>query len=315
MTSMYFNNTIAERDMDLLFAESVLTDLGFCRLLVDKTDLKGKPFQVTKVELSKSDSAFGESDITIVLEAEGRKYGFLVEDKIDAIAMPEQHERYIKRGRKGISSGDYDDFRVFIFCPKKYRESNDEAKLYKHFLSYEDCLEYFAAKSDPLSVFRREQLEQAISKAKSPYNPNVDEKANAFLRQYITYQKEHYPALDLSTKEDKNGWWTDFRTELNDAYITHKIREGFVDLTLQRAAEKIDRAKIIADWARHHKIPVTDVLKTKSSTMLRIRVPQLNIEKGFDFVDKDELNQCFDAVKDWTDFANMVKMMFAMTGK
>ena len=312
---MYFNNTIAERDMDLLFAESVLTDLGFCRLLVDKTDLKGKPFQVTKVELSKSDSAFGESDITIVLEAEGRKYGFLVEDKIDAIAMPEQHERYIKRGRKGISSGDYDDFRVFIFCPKKYRESNDEAKLYKHFLSYEDCLEYFAAKSDPLSVFRREQLEQAISKAKSPYNPNVDEKANAFLRQYITYQKEHYPALDLSTKEDKNGWWTDFRTELNDAYITHKIREGFVDLTLQRAAEKIDRAKIIADWARHHKIPVTDVLKTKSSTMLRIRVPQLNIEKGFDFVDKDELNQCFDAVKDWTDFANMVKMMFAMTGK
>ena len=49
--------------------------------------------------------------------------------------------------------------------------------------------------------------------------------------------------------------------------------------------------------------------------MLRIRVPQLNIEKGFDFVDKDELNQCFDAVKDWTDFANMVKMMFAMTGK
>ena len=313
MTSVQFNNTIAERDMDLLFAESVLTDHEFCRLLVDKTDLKGKSFQVSKVELSKSDSALGESDITVVLEIEGRKYGFLVEDKIDAIAMPEQHERYIKRGRKGISSGDYDDFRIFIFCPKKYRESNDEAKLYEHFLSYEDCLEYFAAKSDPLSVFRREQLEQAISKAKSPYNPNVDEKANAFLRQYINYQKEHYPSLDLSTKEDKNGWWTDFRTELNDAYITHKIREGFVDLTLQRAAEKTDLAKIIADWARHHKIPVTDVLKTKNSVMMRIRVPQLDIDKGFDEVDQDALNQCFDAVKEWTDFVNMVKMMYAIT--
>ena len=313
MTSVQFNNTIAERDMDLLFAESVLTDPGFCRLLVDKTDLKGKPFQVSKVELSKSDSALGESDITVILEMKGRKYGFLVEDKIDAIAMPEQHARYVKRGEKGVKDGEYDDFRVFLFCPVKYYEKNKEAKLYEHLLTYEDCLEHFAAKSDPLSVFRREQLEQAISKAKSPYNPNVDEKANTFLRQYIRYQKEHYPSLDLSTKEDKNGWWTDFRTELGNTFINHKIREGFVDLTLQRAADKIDRAKITADWARHHKIPVTDVLKTKNSVMMRIRVPQLDIEKGFDAVDKDELNQCFDAVKELTNLANIAKMMYAIT--
>ncbi len=308
-----FHNTITERDMDLLFAESAFSDPEFCELLLKKTDLAGKPFQVLGAEISKSDSDLGESDITVLIEVEDRKYGFLVEDKIDAIAMPEQHARYVKRGEKGIKAKEYDDFKIFLFCPGKYADKNKEAKLYEHLLTYEECRKYFADKKDPLSVFRFQQLNQAISKAKSPYNPNVDEKANAFLRQYIAYQKEHFPSLDLSTREDKNGWWTDFRTGLGTAYITHKIREGFVDLTLQRAADKLDRAKNIADWARHHKIPVTDVIKTKKSVMLRIRVPQLDIEKGFDTVDKDELNQCFDAVKELTELTNITAIMHTIT--
>ena len=315
MISIQFNNTISERDMDLLLAESVLTDPEFCRLLVDKTDLEGKSFRVIKAELSKVDSALGESDITVVLEVEGRKYGFLVEDKIDAPAMPNQHERYVKRGQIGVSSREYDDFRVFIFCPEKYRKTDAEAKRYEYFLSYEDCLEHFSGKSDPLSAFRCSQLKQAITKAKKPPASIVNEKANAFLNRYISYQKEHYPTLDLRTKEDRNGWWTDFRTELENSYINHKIREGFVDLTLQRAADKIDRVKVLADWARRHKIQITDVIKTKNSVMLRMRVPQLDIDKGFDEVDKDELNQCFDAVKELTDLANIVKMAYAITEK
>ena len=41
--------------------------------------------------------------------------------------------------------------------------------------------------------------------------------------------------------------------------------------------------------------------------MLRIHVPKLDMIKGFEFVDKDELNQCFEAVKELTDFANMIE--------
>ena len=207
MISLQFNNTITERDMDLLFAESVMTDPGFCSLLINKTDLEGKPFEVSGVELSKTDGDLGESDITVVIDVEGDKHGFLIEDKIDAIAMPDQHGRYVKRGKKGVKAGEYKDFRVFIFCPEKYYRNNDEAKLYEHILTYEECKAYFDSKTDPLSAFRSRQFEEAITKAKKPPVINVDEKANAFLRQYIRYQKEHYPSLDLSTKEDKNGWW------------------------------------------------------------------------------------------------------------
>ena len=315
MISLQFNNTITERDMDLLFAESVLTDPGFCNLLVDKTDLKGKPFQIACAELSKTDSDLGESDITVVIEIEGDKYGLLIEDKIDSLAMPEQHGRYIKRGKKGVKAGEYKDFRVFIFCPEKYYKNNDEAKLYEHLLTYEECKAYFDIKADPLSAFRARQIEEAISKAKKPPVINIDEKANAFLRQYIRYQKEYYPSLDLSTKEDKNGWWTDFRTDLGYVYINHKIQEGYVDLTFPKASDKIDRAKVIAEWARQHKISNATVVKATKSAIIRIHVPKLSIMKGFEFVDKDELAQCFDAIKELTDFANIIEVANSITSR
>ena len=180
MISLQFNNTICERDMDILFVESILTDNGFCKLLIDKTDLNGKSFQILGAELSKIDSNLGESDITVIVNVEDIKYGFLIEDKIDAIAMPEQHERYIKRGKKGIKNKEYDDFRVFLFCPEKYYKHNEEAKLYEHHITYEECKEYFDKKDEAICMLRSQQLEQALNKAKKPPVNNINEKANAF---------------------------------------------------------------------------------------------------------------------------------------
>ena len=169
--------------MDLLFIESITTDPGFASFVIEKTDLKGKSVHVLHAELSKADSYLGESDITVIVDVEGTKYGLLIEDKIDAIAMPEQHDRYTKRGAKGVKAGEYQDFRIFIFCPDKYYRNNNEAKLYEHHLSYEECKEYFDSKSDVLSAFRSQQIAQAIVKAKKPAPNNVNEKANSFLKQ------------------------------------------------------------------------------------------------------------------------------------
>ncbi|MBO4306339.1 MAG: hypothetical protein J5890_04030 [Clostridia bacterium] len=315
MISLKFNNTITERDMDLMFAESALTDPDFCRLLIDKTDLTGKPFTVLSGELSKTDSVLGESDITVVVDVEGLKYGLLIEDKIDALAMRKQHGRYVQRGQKGIEAGEYDDFRIFLLCPSKYYKNNDEAKLYEHLLTYEECKKYFDGKSDPLSAFRSNQLEEAITKAKKPPAININEKANAFLRQYISYQKENYPSLDLRTKEDKNGWWTEFQTDLGTAYINHKMYKGYVDLTFPGASDKIDRAKVIAEWARRHNITNAAVVKTVKSAMIRIAVPKIDILKGFEYVDKNELNQCFDAIKELADFANIIELANSITSR
>ena len=313
MFSLQFNNTICARDMDLLFVQALLTDPGFASLLIDKTNLKGKPYQVLAAELSKSDSDLGESDIQAVINVDGIKYGFLIEDKIDAIAMPKQHDRYVKRGQKGVEAGEYSDFRIFLFCPEKYLKNDAEAKLYEHVITYEECKEYFDVKSDPLSVFRSSQLKQALAKAKKPPVVNVNAKANAFLRQYIAYQKEHFPALTLATKETANGYWTDYRTELGYVYIYHKIQEGYVDLTFPRAQAMEDKAKVIAEWMRRHKFPNLTVLKSAKSVAIRVHVPKLDILKGFEYVDQDELNRCFEAIQELSDFANIVERTNSIT--
>ncbi|MBQ5487334.1 MAG: hypothetical protein IIT70_00565 [Clostridia bacterium] len=81
-----------------------------------------------------------------------------------------------------------------------------------------------------------------------------------------------------------------------------------MDLTFPKASDKIDRVKIIAEWARQHKISDAAVIKAKKSAMIRIHVPKLSILKGFESVDKEELDKCFDAIKELTDFANLIEM-------
>lgn len=153
--------------MDMLLAQAVITDPEFCRIIVDKTEHIGKAFSVKKVDVSKEDSKLGESDVTVVIDVEGELHGLLIEDKIDAGAQPDQHGRYVKRGKLGVEAGDYKAFSIFLFCPEKYYKNNSEAKLYEHLLTYEECKGYFDSKNDPLSMFRSQQLEQAIKKQKA----------------------------------------------------------------------------------------------------------------------------------------------------
>ena len=104
---------VSERDMDHLFMEAFATDPNFTKIFLDETEQRGKEFSVVQVERSKIDSGLGETDITVICEIDRQRYALLIEDKIDAIAMAEQHERYLKRGRKGI-----DDFTFLFFAPR-----------------------------------------------------------------------------------------------------------------------------------------------------------------------------------------------------
>ena len=107
MTVCKYRN-VSERDMDLLFMEAFATDTKFVELFIKQTRFHGKSFEVIHVERSKIDSGLGETDnITLIFDVEGQRHGFLIEDKNDAVAMPDQHERYVKRGRKGIENGEY----------------------------------------------------------------------------------------------------------------------------------------------------------------------------------------------------------------
>lgn len=300
-------NAVHERDMDILFLEALVSDPRFMQLVLNKTKFAGKEFQVLSAALSETELDLGETDIGVVLQIDDIRVGLLIEDKVDAIAMPDQYLRYHKRGKKGIEKGKYDTYEVFIFCPYKYHEHNSEAQKYDHFISYEKIKEYFDAKGDLISRVRSQQLAQAIERAKKPPEININEAAHLFFKKYRAYQKLYYPNLNLRTKKESNGWWPHYVTRLGDVYIYHKRQEGYVDLTFPNTAEKMDVLQTLASWLRSHGVPNVVVAQTARSAALRIEVPKIPMEAVFEEMDQSDIKKCFDAIQTLSDFANMVE--------
>ena len=129
---------VSERDMDLLFLEEFVCSQEFLNIFLSKIDLLNAT--ICSVEHSKVDVEFGESDLTIIVEKDGQRYGLLIEDKIDAIAMKNQSDRYLKRGENDKNKGDYSNYFVFIVAPEKYIQTNEEAKKYRYKVTYEECI-------------------------------------------------------------------------------------------------------------------------------------------------------------------------------
>ena len=287
-------NTITERDMDMLFIQAFLTDPGFKDIFLSKVNKS--VYKVTSAELSKVDAELGETDLTVILEHEKKKTALLIEDIIDAIAMPDQHSRYVMRGNKGIKTGEYDEYDVFIICPEKYRQTNHEAVLYEHHISYEQCLQYFEERQDTISSFRAKQIRQALYKAKHSSNVELNEKANSFFRAYRKYQQLYYPMLNLRTKAESNGYWAQYGTKVADSYILHKIPTGTIDLTFNDKAERIKEFEMLSEWIRKNTDIETVAVITGKAAALRINVPSFDMQHPFESFSESDVNACFDAL-------------------
>ena len=296
--------TVSERDMDLLFLNVFGADKDILRLFTDKTDYPNTDYDVKEIYLSKSDKD-GESDITVVIESDGKKYGLLIEDKIDAIAMPEQPERYIKRGNKAVKNKEYETFYSFIVCPEKYYNNNEAAKKYQYAVMYEEIRDYLKKKSDPIHCIYYQQINQAIEKAKKPPKVVINENANRFYRKYKDYQEEKYPELNLTTKREANGYWAHYTTRFGSVYLLHKIGEGNADLTFNKAAKHIDQLKIVADWLKKHNIVSVTETVTGMAGALRVTVPKLNMQIPFEENDDYDIEVCFKIISELIETVNV----------
>ncbi len=312
-------NVVPERDMDVLFAEAFATDSAFLTFFLDNardakthkvSRLSFPEYKVDQVELSKKDRD-GESDITVTITNGTTRIGLLIEDKIDAPAQQEQHDRYIIRGGK-----QFDTFEVFIVCPQKYLESNQEAQKYPHYVSYESISEYFASKDDSISWFRHQQIEQAIRQARKAAEVVINETAHAFFEKYHDYVNEHYPELDLRTSRNFNGYWPRFATRFGKSYIYHKMNEtaNCVDYTFPNSKKYYQEAKHISDWLNKHGFHNVQTAETGESVALRIEVPPISYQKSFEDQISD-LNKCFDAVKLFSDLAAIMRSGELLIGK
>ncbi len=290
-------SSVEERDMDTFFLEALGTDKGFLQLFLNKVEiLKNHSFEVIDIELSKSDGD-GESDITVIIEGDGKRHGLLIEDKINAKAMPEQCSRYTKRGKTGVKNGDYKDFFVFIVSPEKYYKQNEEAKKYDHFVSYEECIKYLKTKDDTNNKIWIQQIEQAIEKVKNTGPVTKDEKRVECFKKYLEYQELHYSELNNvnNIENAKKAGWPHYSAAPKNAYMLHKTERGQFDLTFNGTIKK----KLIFDTLIKYiqKMGFTDVkvVETGKSIALRKVVPVINFDDDFETVKKSDLDECFKA--------------------
>ncbi|MCR5025652.1 MAG: hypothetical protein K6A90_15180 [Lachnospiraceae bacterium] len=301
-------NTVLEHDIDILLLHLFSEDAKFVRLFLNKAYTDIENAEVLDVEISKTDSSLGETDVTVKVNIDGKVCALLIENKIDAIAMPSQPERYVKRAEKGQKNKEYDEYAVFIVCPEKYRENNEAARKYPNVVYYEEIRDYLGEKNDGNAGVLYQQISQAIDKAKKPSQVIINEAANSFFRNYKEYQENKYPVLDLRTKNESNGYWAQYATKLENTILYHKIPNGYVDLTFRNAASSINSLDQIAGWLRDHSINGVSSVVTNKSAVLRIPVPKLNMYIPFEENDIGQIDRCFEALVELNDIAAILAL-------
>ncbi len=278
-----FFKDITERDMDMLFMEEFACSDSFLKIFTDKVGIAKS--KVISIHSSKTDIMLGESDMTVIIETGNERIGLLIEDKIDAIAMPRQSERYTLRGQKGVEHGDYNRFFVFIIAPKQYLENNTEAQKYPYQIDYEAILDYYENLNDPRSSFKIQQIRFAIAKQKKGYQVEKDDQVTDFWLKYSEYQKAHYPDLILlynSEIKGANAGWPRFNTVSDLLYILHKTEQGYADLTFDNCAGKMVKVEqLLSETVPDYLHEGYLIRKTGKSAAIRINTPNLDLHKPF----------------------------------
>lgn len=273
---------ILERDIDMLILEEFSCSKTFSDIFLSKINITTA--EIYSTWQSKTDSELGESDMTVVFNYNFGKIALLIENKIDAIAMPEQPSRYVSRGNKGIARNEYDNFYVFIVAPKQYLEQNEKAKEYPNKVSYEEIREYFETINDNRKSFKLSQINLAIEKQKKGYQIIKNSCVTDFWKQYINYKNNYFPALNLIVNNEikpTHGTWTSFRTR-DGKLIYHKTDKGFLDLTYNHCADKIDMIKqFVVNSIGNFYEQGFNVVKTGKSCAIRMNVPKIDFSKPF----------------------------------
>jgi two-component SAPR family response regulator len=108
---------VSEKDIDFLIIEEFLSNENFQEIFLKKINF-GK-INILSINHSLT-TIDGESDIVIISRHKELNVGLFIEDKIDAIAMPFQHQRYIERAKKMVEENIIDDYKLFIVAPFIY---------------------------------------------------------------------------------------------------------------------------------------------------------------------------------------------------
>ncbi len=299
---------IYERDMDLLFMQKIASDKEFVRkFFLESAQPAAKGYDKTSFSIEKVAHSVvtedGESDIEAVLSIGDKRIAVLIEDKIDAIAMPEQASRYSIRGQKAVDRGDYDEFFVFIIAPRDYLNSNTEAKKYAHRIAYEDILE------STRDVFEKEVIRHALSDANTVRLPRNAVVTKFWDRLYDFVDDNYRDVFNLHgyrglERSGIAGQWISM-TCAKPYSIQIKSDRGYVDLEINGYADRFSQFsndnKDLIDERRLY------VRAATKSLAIRKYIEKIDFTEPFE-TQEPALYIAFDAAKELQDLIPKLKI-------
>lgn len=264
---------ILERDIDLLIINKFSNDNKILELFNNKVGLNS--YNIEKIQHSLTDEN-GESDITVILSNGSEKIAYLIEDKIDAEAMPKQRQRYDIRGTKGIENNIYNKYFVFIIAPDDYLKTNTEAKKYENQISYEEL-----AKIYEKDIYARTLLEQAIEEKKKGYIVIENQNVTKFWENYYRFIDDNFPMLCINRVNGPRGndaSWPIFNTPIKNYKIRHKSDRGYMDLEFPKMANKYFEFIEIVNKNLDDDMTVQI---TSKSISIRLLIPKIDFKQDF----------------------------------
>lgn len=291
---------VQEKDIDFLFIREFSSNVQFFSLFLDEKIYKS--FKVEKIIHSLMDDSLGETDITVILSNNKIRHALLIENKINAIAMPEQSSRYQQRGDKQVKEGLYNSYDVFIVAPQEYLDNNSEAKKYPNKISYERIMKLLSSLQN--KEFQVAMLKRAIE-YRGVYEVVPDKRTTHFNELYVNYVQTNYYGLDpyiTSGPRGSKSNWPGFRTPLTNVKITHKSYNGYVDL---RFGGLGDHTLKLKEYVKDILDEGMFVVRTGKTANIRLVVPKVYFDKDFD-IQRDAIKESLDRVQMLNELVNKI---------
>jgi hypothetical protein len=242
---------IYERDMDLVLVEELESSAEFRAWLVARVFGRDCYLRHLGTQHSVVDQSNRESDVVFrfIADESGAEStkAILIENKIDAIAQPNQGRDYRVRGQTGTDRNDWSEFKTCLIAPRQYKEG-ERTQDWRHFdevVTYEEILAFFASRKarDERYAWKTRLVETALFKKASGYTPVISEEATAFVEHYHALAQA-FPRLEMALPKPRpaGNTWISFRPSAlpKGTAIEHQVTAGWVKLMFHGAVDRLD---------------------------------------------------------------------------
>lgn len=274
---------IEERDIDLMLLEEISCEEGFQKLVATVALDADRDWQFVEAANSISTVSHGESDLVAIFQSDDRVAAVMVENKIAANFMPEQADRYRRRGERGMAEGHWTEYATVLMAPRRYLTADLHGHVFDRHLAYENLLEWFRRpEGGRRGEWRAALLERACTGSKSTvYKRVVDEATTAFFIDYWRIAARDYPSLRMKREKDRpaKSTWVRFYPDVGlpgHIEVWHKAAETFA-ADLQFARTRVEDLHAVAATII---APDMALEQRQKSAVIRVQTPPLSVAKG-----------------------------------